>query len=171
MISLCYSARTCRMGIEAGGGGKGGNPDVPKPPQHNQSSEGRLHNIDPSTLRAASEQRRFGSGLKKPEGQGAQGTERPIFEKPLISEAQRLANERWRAINKRMERYTQEQEGKIHDMYFDKLTARFKPQDFMPENLTPERRMEAAAMFEECMELVNQTDQDTFGNSSNTPSK
>jgi hypothetical protein len=177
------------MGIESGGGGKGENHDVPKPPQHNQSSEGRSHNIDPNTLRVAPEQRRFGSGFKKPESQGIQGADKPIFERPLITEAQRLANERWRAINKKMERYTQEQENRIGDTWFDRTTAWFKSQGFTSQNIgrevqRPETQMEMAAMFEECMELENQgllteqtnqqpdtpAEQDTTGDSSSTSS-
>jgi hypothetical protein len=68
-----------------------------------------------------------------------------------------------------MERYTQEQEDKIHLEYYDRVTAWFKSQGLRPlENFTPERQIAAAAIFEECMEMVNQTEQDTTGDSSGT---
>jgi hypothetical protein len=70
-----------------------------------------------------------------------------------------------------MERYTEEQEDKIHDEYYDRVTAWFKSQGLRPlENFTPERQIVAAAIFEECMEQVNQSDQDISGDGSGTTS-
>jgi len=141
---------------------------------------GNPYNIDPKTLQVAPEQKRFGSGFKKPERHGIQGADKPIFEGAPITEAQRLANERWRTINKRMERYTQEQEAKIDLEYYERFLGRIKPQDIMPENFTPERQMEAAAIFEDIMEQMDRSlddeletqrpdtpsEQDTSGDSS-----
>jgi hypothetical protein len=153
------------MGIEAGGGGKGGNPDGPKSPNHNQSPEGIPHNIDPKTLRVAPEQRRFGSGFQKPESQGIQRADKPTSARPFITEAEIAVNERWRAIDKKMERYTQEQEDRISKEWFDGVTAwrksqGFTTEDFKPENFTRERQLvysiETAAILEACMERENQ---------------
>jgi hypothetical protein len=116
---------------------------------------GNPYNIDPKTLRVAPEQGQF-HGAEKLANLSPQRAERPIFQTRGITESERVANEKWRAINEKMERFTREQEKKIHLEYFDRLTAQFKPQDFMPENLTPERRIEAAEIFEEIMELANE---------------
>jgi hypothetical protein len=110
------------MGIEAGGGGTGANPENQKPPQQNQS-EGTPNNIDLRSLRPLPNEREAGSGGKKPGNLSPQAGEKPVFEKPLITEAERAANERWGAITKRMERYTQEQEDKIDNEWFDRVTA------------------------------------------------
>jgi hypothetical protein len=159
------------MGIEAGGGGKGGNPDGPKSPNHNQSPEGIPHNIDPKTLRVVPEQRRFGSGFQKPESQGIQRADKPTSARPFVTEADReksrAINERWRAIDKKMERYTQEQEAKIDREWFDRSTAWLKShgftskEDITPEKFTPEQQLvyaiETAAMLEDIMEQMDKS--------------
>jgi hypothetical protein len=124
--------------------------------------EGTPKNIDVNSLNRLPEKRQTGWGVRKSDNLSPQGEEKPVFEKPLISEAQRLANEQWRAINKRMERYTQEQEGKIHEEFFDRSTAWFKSHGFTTQNIgrevqKPETRMEMAAIFEECMASVDKS--------------
>jgi hypothetical protein len=154
---------------------------------------GNPFNIDPKTVRVAPEQRRFGGGFKNPDSQGIQAGEKPVFEKPLITEAEIANNERWRAINRRMERYTQEQEDKIGDEWFDRVTAWHKSQgftkeSFKPDNFTRERQLEysieTAAMLEDIMEQMDRSlneeqgnqrpntppDQDTSGDGSGTSS-
>jgi hypothetical protein len=140
---------------------------------------GKPANIDLKTLRVAPEQRRFGSGVKKPDNLSPQGVEKPIFEKPLITEAEIAVNERWRAIGKKMERYTLEQEEKIDLEWFNRVTAWCKSQgftteDFKPENFTRERQLvysiETAAMLEECMEQMDRSlDEEQANQRPNTP--
>jgi hypothetical protein len=85
--------------------------------------EGTPKNIDVNSLNRLPEKRQTGWGVRKSDNLSPQGEERPIFEIPLISEAEIANNKRWRAIGKKMERYTQEQEDKIGDEWFDRVTA------------------------------------------------
>jgi hypothetical protein len=137
------------------------------------------YNIEPKTVRVAPEQRRFGSGFEKPETQGIQGADKPTSAKPFITEAEMAVNERWRAINKKMERYTQGQEDRISKEWFGGVTAWCKShgftskEDFKPENFTRERQLvysiETAAILEACMERESQRwveEQDASGDSS-----
>jgi hypothetical protein len=131
--------------------GKGGGDARPNPELS--------HNLDLGSLKPLPEKREVGSGVKKPDNLSPQGAERPIFERPLITEAERLANERWRAINKKMERYTQEQENRIGDAWFDRVTAWFKSQgftsqDFKPENFTPEGNWCSQLRRQRCLRNV-----------------
>jgi hypothetical protein len=103
-----------------------------------------------------------------------QRVEKQVFEKPLITEAEIAVNERWGAIDKKMERYTEEQEDRISKEWFDRVTAWRKSQgftskeDITPEKFTPEQQLvyaiETAAMLEDIMEQMDKSLDEEQGN-------